>query len=102
MDPKEERLTRMRHSASHIMAEAVLSLFPEAKFAIGPAIENGFYYDFDLRSSLTPEDPAVIEQKMRDIVAPTRRSSTRRRRRTRREMFDDAAVQAGAHRRCRG
>ena len=69
MDSKDERLTRMRHSASHIMAEAVLSLFPEAKFAIGPAIENGFYYDFDLPRSLTPEDLAVIEQKMRDIVA---------------------------------
>ena len=69
MESKEERLTRMRHSASHIMAEAVLSLFPEAKFAIGPAIENGFYYDFDLPRSLTPEDLAVIEQKMREIVA---------------------------------
>jgi threonyl-tRNA synthetase len=69
MDSKDERLTRMRHSASHIMAEAVLSLFPEAKFAIGPAIENGFYYDFDLPRSLTPEDLAVIEQKMREIVA---------------------------------
>ena len=69
MDSKDERLTRMRHSASHIMAEAVLSLFPEAKFAIGPAIENGFYYDFDLPRSLTPEDLAVIEQKMREIIA---------------------------------
>ncbi len=56
MDSKDERLTRMRHSASHIMAEAVVSLFPDAKLAIGPAIENGFYYDFDLPRSLTPED----------------------------------------------
>ena len=69
MDSKDERLTRMRHSASHIMAEAVLSLFPEAKFAIGPAIDNGFYYDFDLPRSLTPEDLAVIETKMRDNIA---------------------------------
>jgi threonyl-tRNA synthetase len=69
MDSKDERLTRMRHSASHIMAEAVLSLFPEAKFAIGPAIDNGFYYDFDLPRSLTPEDLAVIEAKMRDSIA---------------------------------
>ncbi len=56
MTSKDERVERMRHSASHIMAEAVLSLFPEAKFAIGPPIENGFYYDFDLPRSLTPED----------------------------------------------
>jgi len=69
MDSNNERLTKMRHSASHIMAEAVLSLFPEAKFAIGPAIENGFYYDFDLPRSLTPEDLAGVEQKMRDIIA---------------------------------
>ncbi|MGA2285364.1 MAG: threonine--tRNA ligase [Dehalococcoidia bacterium] len=69
MESKDERLHRMRHSASHIMAQAVLSIFPEAKFAIGPAIENGFYYDFDLPRSLTPEDLAVIEQRMREAVA---------------------------------
>ncbi len=50
------------------MAEAVLVLFPEAKFGIGPAIENGFYYDFDLPRPLTPEDLPVIEAKMREIV----------------------------------
>ncbi|MGD0765867.1 MAG: threonine--tRNA ligase [Dehalococcoidia bacterium] len=72
MDSEDERLHRMRHSASHIMAEAVLSLFPEAKFAIGPAIENGFYYDFDLPRSLTPEDLAVIEERMRQSVAANR------------------------------
>ena len=43
----------MRHSAAHVMAEAVLSIFPDAKFGIGPAIENGFYYDFDLPRTLT-------------------------------------------------
>ncbi len=69
MESNDERLHRMRHSASHVMAQAVLSLFPEAKFAIGPAIENGFYYDFDLPRSLTPEDLAVIEQRMRETVA---------------------------------
>ncbi len=69
MESKDERLHRMRHSASHVMAQAVLSLFPEAKFAIGPAIENGFYYDFDLPRSLTPEDLAVIEERMRETVA---------------------------------
>jgi threonyl-tRNA synthetase len=63
-----EKLKIMRHSASHVMAEALLSLFPEAKFAIGPAIEDGFYYDFDLPRSLTPEDLPVIEQKMAEII----------------------------------
>jgi threonyl-tRNA synthetase len=66
---KEEKLETMRHSASHVMAEAVLSLFPEAKFGIGPAIENGFYYDFDLPRSLTTEDLPTIEKKMREIIA---------------------------------
>ncbi len=47
-EDKSQKLEMMRHSASHIMAEAVLSLFPEAKFGIGPAIEDGFYYDFEL------------------------------------------------------
>ncbi|MBC7317591.1 MAG: threonine--tRNA ligase, partial [Chloroflexi bacterium] len=49
-------LETMRHSASHVMAEAVLKLFPKAKLGIGPAIEDGFYYDFDLPRPLTPED----------------------------------------------
>jgi threonyl-tRNA synthetase len=61
-------LHAMRHSASHVMADAVGSLFPTAKFAIGPAIEDGFYYDFDLPRALTPEDLAVIEGKMREII----------------------------------
>jgi threonyl-tRNA synthetase len=59
----------MRHSASHIMAEAVQSLFPEAKFGIGPMIENGFYYDFELPRALVPEDLPVIESKMREIIS---------------------------------
>jgi threonyl-tRNA synthetase len=62
-------LQRMRHSAAHIMAEAVQELFPDAKFAIGPAIEDGFYYDFDLPRPLTPEDLPEIEQRMAKIVA---------------------------------
>ena len=62
---REYELARMRHSAAHLMAEAVQELFPDAKFGIGPAIENGFYYDFDLPRSLTPEDLAQIELKMR-------------------------------------
>jgi threonyl-tRNA synthetase len=65
---KDERLERMRHSAAHIMAEAVQCLFPEAKFGIGPTIENGFYYDFELPRPLTPEDLPSIEDKMREII----------------------------------
>lgn len=62
---REYELARMRHSAAHLMAEAVQELFPDARFGIGPAIENGFYYDFDLPRSLTPDDLAQIELKMR-------------------------------------
>ena len=61
-------LQRMRHSAAHIMAEAVLEIFPDARLAIGPAIEDGFYYDFELPRALTPEDLPDIEQRMRRIV----------------------------------
>jgi threonyl-tRNA synthetase len=66
---KDEQLGQMRHSASHIMAEAVQSLFPGAKFGIGPIIENGFYYDFDLPRPLTPEDLPVIENRMGEIIS---------------------------------
>jgi threonyl-tRNA synthetase len=64
-----EKLETMRHSAAHVMAEAVQSIFPDAKFGIGPAIEDGFYYDFDLPRSLTPNDLPLIEAKMREIIA---------------------------------
>ena len=50
------------------MAESVLSLFPEAKLGIGPPIENGFYYDFDLEARITPEDLESIEKRMREIM----------------------------------
>ncbi|HZO74311.1 MAG TPA: threonine--tRNA ligase [Ktedonobacteraceae bacterium] len=59
---------RMRHSAAHVMAEAVQEIFPDARFAIGPAIEDGFYYDFDLPRALTPDDLPEIEARMRRIV----------------------------------
>jgi len=62
-------LQRMRHSAAHVMAEAVQEIFPEAKFAIGPAIEDGFYYDFELPRPLTSQDLPEIEQRMARIVA---------------------------------
>jgi len=65
----DEQREVMRHSAAHVMAEAVQSIFPDARFAIGPAIRDGFYYDFDLPRSLTPEDLPVIEAKMREIIA---------------------------------
>jgi len=68
-EEKEARLERMRHSAAHVMAEAVQSFFPGAKFGIGPAIEDGFYYDFELPRSLVPEDLTAIEAKMREIIA---------------------------------
>lgn len=59
----------LRHSAAHLMAAAVQALFPEAKFAIGPAIEDGFYYDMELPRPLLPEDLPVIEAKMRELAA---------------------------------
>jgi threonyl-tRNA synthetase len=57
------------HSSSHILAQAVQELFPAAKLAIGPAIENGFYYDFDTEKPFTPEDIGAIEERVRDIAA---------------------------------
>jgi threonyl-tRNA synthetase len=58
----------MRHSAAHVMAESVRAIFPDAKFAIGPAIENGFYYDFGLPRALTLDDLPVIEARMKEII----------------------------------
>jgi threonyl-tRNA synthetase len=59
----------MRHSTAHVMAEAVLDLFPGAKLGIGPAIADGFYYDFELPRPLTPDDLVAIEERMRTSVA---------------------------------
>lgn len=61
-----------RHSTSHIMAHAVKELFPDAKLAIGPAIEDGFYYDFDYYRPFTPEDLIRIEERMREIIKADR------------------------------
>ncbi len=61
-------LERIRHSAAHVMAEVVLKLFPEAKLGIGPAIENGFYYDFDLPRPLTQDDLAKITELMKGSI----------------------------------
>ena len=64
-----EDIKVMRHSLAHVMAQAVAELWPGVKFGIGPAIENGFYYDFDLEHHFTPEDLPVIEKKMKHIIA---------------------------------
>lgn len=69
---KLEKLQRMRHSMAHVMAAGVLKVFPDAKIAIGPAIENGFYYDFDLPRKLTPEDLTVIEGHMAQVIREDR------------------------------
>ncbi len=70
MEKNAENLHILRHSCSHIMAQAVQSLFPQAKLAIGPAVDNGFYYDFDLTDgySFTHEDLEKIENKMKEIL----------------------------------
>lgn len=65
---QDSKLYRIRHSAAHVMAQAVLEKFPQAKIAIGPPIEDGFYYDFDLPRPLTDEDLAEIEARMRQII----------------------------------
>lgn len=65
---KQEKLHLLRHSTAHILATAVLKFFPEAKFAIGPAIENGFYYDFELPRTLIPEDLPLLEDEMKKII----------------------------------
>jgi threonyl-tRNA synthetase len=68
VSPENDPYYRLRHSAAHVMAEAVLELFPDGKIAIGPPIEDGFYYDFDLPRPLTPDDLQAIEERMRRIV----------------------------------
>ncbi|MFC5746727.1 threonine--tRNA ligase [Actinomadura rugatobispora] len=67
----------MRHSAAHVMAQAVQELFPEARLGIGPPVENGFYYDFDVPEPFTPEDLKRIEKRMREIVKQGQRFSRR-------------------------
>ena len=65
---KEESLEVLRHSTSHLMAQAVKELFPGAKVAIGPSIETGFYYDFDYGPGFTEDDLVKIEQRMAEIA----------------------------------
>jgi threonyl-tRNA synthetase len=70
-------LAILRHSTAHVMAQAVQELFPEAKLGIGPPVDNGFYYDFDVRNSFNPEELKSIEQRMRRIVAQGQRFARR-------------------------
>jgi threonyl-tRNA synthetase len=65
---KQPKIEILRHSLSHILAEAVFEMFPDARCGMGPAIENGFYYDFDLPRTLIPEDLEILEEKMRNII----------------------------------
>jgi len=66
---EKSQLYRIRHSTAHVMAEAVLEKFPTGRVAIGPPIEDGFYYDFELPRTLTPEDLAEIEERMKQLIS---------------------------------
>jgi threonyl-tRNA synthetase len=66
---EDSTLYRIRHSAAHVMAQAVLEFYPQAKYTIGPPVENGFYYDFDLPQPLVLEDLEKIEKRMRQIIS---------------------------------
>src|SRR6187399_2881493 len=61
-------LERMRHSCAHVMATAILRLWPDAQFAAGPPVENGFYYDVDLQHRISPEDFPRIEEEMKKEI----------------------------------
>jgi threonyl-tRNA synthetase len=76
-DKSPEALTIIRHSAAHLMAQAVKELFPKAKVTIGPAIENGFYYDFDMDVPFTPEDLERIEARMAELAAANQKIERR-------------------------
>jgi len=81
VDPTEALRQRMRHSAAHVMAEAVLKLFPEAKMGIGPPIQDGFYYDFEVSRPFTPEDLEQIQALMEETISanhPFRREDIER------------------------
>src|ERR1700761_2888982 len=65
---KQEHLDQLRHSATHVMAQAVQELFPGTKLTIGPPIDDGFYYDFESAHRFVPEDLPKIEARMREIV----------------------------------
>src|SRR6185295_5145605 len=66
--PKNEKLDTKRHSLAHLMAASIQEMFPEAKFGVGPVIDDGFYYDVYLHRTLAPDDLKQIEKRMRDKV----------------------------------
>lgn len=68
LSPEELELYRIRHSLAHVMAAAVLELYPGTALGFGPPVDDGFYYDFDLEKKLTPEDLPAIEKKMRQLM----------------------------------
>ena len=68
MDNNQEKLHNIRHSLAHILASAVVEMFPKAQLGVGPVIDNGFFYDFLLPRPLTPEDMKVLEKRMRALV----------------------------------
>ena len=68
MSEINEKQMMYRHSMSHVLAKAVKELFKDVKVAIGPAIDNGFYYDFDIPVSIVNDDFAKIEAKMKEII----------------------------------
>src|SRR4029077_16072029 len=63
-----EKLHNLRHSLAHVLASAVVEMFPKAQLGVGPVIENGFFYDFLLPRPLTPEDISKLEKRMRELV----------------------------------
>ena len=73
MKYEESEIFRIRHSSAHVMAQAVLRMFPDGKVSIGPPIANGFYYDFDLPRALTPEDLEAIEGSMKELLQHSHR-----------------------------
>src|SRR5918994_5859476 len=85
-DRDADGLEVIRHSAAHLLAQAVKELFPEAQVTIGPVIEDGFYYDFSFKRPFTPEDLAAIEAKMLELAKGDHKVN-------RRVMSRDAAVQ---------
>src|SRR5688572_20809626 len=74
---ENSHLYKIRHSLAHVMAQAVLEKYPEARIAIGPPIEDGFYYDFDLPPDFSEEDLKDIEKRMRKIVSGNHAFTTR-------------------------
>ena len=83
-------LAILRHSTAHVLAQAVQNVNPEAKLGIGPPVENGFYYDFDVETPFTPEDLKAIEKQMERVVKAGQRFS-------RRVVTEDEALAELAH-----